>query len=57
MNTTKVSISKPVEPHDQALVGKQQLLIKSQLQKNALIARQQLAVKSALSAQSNKNNK
>lgn len=35
-----------------SLVGKQQLLIKSQLsQRNALVAKQQLAIKSALAEQ------
>ena len=41
---------------DSAAIGKQQLLIKSQLaQRNSLIAKQQLAIKSALAGQRNSN--
>jgi hypothetical protein len=36
---------------DPALTGKQQLLIKSKLQRNALVAKQQLIVKAALAGQ------
>ena len=49
-----------LDPHkkpaiDQALVGKQQLLIKSKLQQSALVAKQQLAIKSALASQRSVN--
>lgn len=41
----------PKKAFDPALVGKQQLLIKAKLQRNALVAKQQLLIKSALAGQ------